>query len=60
MRNYCDLLKRSKETFFLTKSVFTKDDNILNMSAYLANCLKYNISKIVILKKNMHTRLFVQ
>lgn len=53
MRNCCDLLKRSKKKKFLTKLIFAKKDNILNTYVYFANRLKYNISEIAILKKNI-------
>ena len=57
MRNYRDLFKCSKKKNLLTKSIFVKNDNILNAYAHLANHLEYDTSEIAILKKNMHTDL---
>ena len=55
MRNYRDLPKRSKKKNFLAKSIFAKNNNTLNAYAHLADRLGYDISAIIILKKNMHT-----
>lgn len=58
MRNYRDLFKCSKKKGFLTKSIFAKNDNILNAYVHLANRLEYDIFEIAILKKNMHSEIF--
>ena len=58
MRNYRDLFKRSKKKDFLTKSIFAKNDNMLNAYAHFADRLSYNTFEIIILKKNMHTGFF--
>ena len=58
MRNYRDLFKCSKKKNLLTKSIFVKNDNILNAYAHLANRLEYDTLEIAILKKNMHTDFF--
>ena len=57
MRNYRNLFKRSKKKNLLIKSIFAKDDNILNAYAHLANCLEYDTFEIAILRENMHIDL---